>query len=153
DQIGSLPGVEGIAQASVTPLDTSRFNTIFFLAGEQQGHLTQYNPVSPEFFSVVGIPIVRGRTFAPADSANSAVIVTESTARRFWPGSDPIGKTFEMSRPGNRPSTREIVGVAKDAQVSSIGETDTVYLYTLADPGEQSGARVLVRSAVNFASM
>src|SRR5438876_541425 len=57
DQIGSLPGVEGIAQASVTPLGTSRFNTRFFLPGDEQGHLSQYNPVSPEYFSVVGIPI------------------------------------------------------------------------------------------------
>lgn len=155
DQIGALPGVEGIAQASVTPLGLSRFNSIFWLPGEQQFHLTQYNPVSPEYFSVTGIPIVRGRTFIAEDAHNypGAVIVSESTARRFWPGEDPIGQTLTMGGPRNEHATREIVGVAKDAQVSSVGETDTVYLYTPAGPGEQRGAQVLVRSAVDFASM
>jgi hypothetical protein len=114
----------------------------------------QYNPVSPEYFSVIGIPIVRGRGFTATDAQSypGPVIVTESTARRYWPAEDPIGKTFEMGGPTNRRATREIVGVAKDAQVSRVGETDTVYLYTPAGLGEQRGAQVLVRSALNFSS-
>jgi hypothetical protein len=102
---------------------------------------------------VIGIPIARGRTFIPADPADSVVIVTESTARRFWPGEDPIGRTLETGGLKNRRTARVIVGVAKDAQVTSIGETDTVYLYTRADPGEQKGSLVLVRSATNFPSI
>jgi ABC-type antimicrobial peptide transport system permease subunit len=52
----------------------------------------------------------------------------------------------------NQRGTFEIVGVAKDAQVSRVGETDTVYLYTPAGPNEQRGAQLLVRSALDFAS-
>jgi len=153
-QLGSLPGVDGIAQTSVTPLSPGSYNTVFFLPGEQQARFAHYNPVSPEYFSVIGIPIVRGRTFTAADSQSypGPVIVTESTARRYWPAEDPIGKTFEIGGPMNRRATREIVGVAKDAQVSRVGETDTVYLYTPASLGEQRGAQLLVRSALDFSS-
>ena len=152
DRIASMPGVERVAQASVTPLSPGTYNTGFFLPGEQQPHPAEYNPVSSEYFSVIGIPIVRGRTFTSADAGSSPqpVIVTESTARRFWPDQDPIGKTFEMGGPQRRRATRVIVGVAKDAQISRIGETDTVYLYTLAGVGEQRGAQLLVRSSVGF---
>jgi ABC-type antimicrobial peptide transport system permease subunit len=81
------------------------------------------------------------------------MIVTESTARRFWPDADPIGKTVLMAVGKNQRETFEIVGVAKDAQVSRVGETDTVYIYTPAGPNEQQRAQVLVRSALDFASM
>jgi predicted permease len=155
DRIGSLPGVDRVAEVSVPPLSAGSFGTIFTLPGQEQRHRTEYNPVSPEYFSVVGIPIVRGRTFTVAETqgAPNAVIVTESTARRFWPGEDPIGKTLTMGMGKNQRGTFEIIGVAKDAQVSRVGETDTVYLYTPAGPNEQRGAQVLVRSALDFASI
>jgi predicted permease len=155
ERVGSLPGVEQVAQVTVTPLSPGSYHTVFFLPGEQQGHFIQYNPVSPEYFSVTGIPIVHGRAFTLADAQSypSPVIVTESTARRFWPGQDPIGKTFEMGGPKNGHATHEIVGVAKDAQVSRVGETDTIYLYTPAGLAEQRSAQLLVRSAVGFGSM
>jgi len=154
ERLGALPGVNGIAQASVTPLSPGTYNTVFFLPGDPQGHPSEYNPVSPEYFSVIGIPIVRGRTFTASDAGSypEPAIVTESTARRFWPAEDPIGKTFEIGGPMNQRVAREIVGVAKDAQISRVGESDTVYLYTPASLGEQRGARVLVRSALDLAS-
>jgi len=144
--------VEGIAHASVTPLGQSRFNTVVSLSGESQGRFTQYNPVSPEYFSLLGIPIVRGRAFTEgeAQSYPRPVIVTESTARKFWPAEDPVGKTLRMASAKNQQAMCEIVGVAKDAQVSSVGETDTVYIYTLAGESDQRGAQLLVRSAVDF---
>lgn len=154
ERIGSLPGVDRVAQVSVPPLSAGSFGTIFTLPGDNQLHRTEYNPVSPEYFSVVGIPIVRGRTFTVAETQGSpnTVIVTEGTARRFWPGEDPIGKTLVMGVGKNQRGTFEIVGVAKDAQVSRVGETDTVYLYTPAGPNEQRAAQLLVRSALDFAS-
>jgi ABC-type antimicrobial peptide transport system permease subunit len=78
------------------------------------------------------------------------VIVTESTARKFWPAEDPVGKTLRMASAKNQQAMCEIVGVAKDAQVSSVGETDTMYIYTLAGESDQRGAQLLVRSAVDF---
>ena len=67
------------------------------------------NLVTPDYFSVLGIPIVRGRTFTEAEVARHAgarqpagtrpAIVSEATARNLWPGRDPIGRTL-LSREG-----------------------------------------------------
>jgi predicted permease len=155
DRIGLLPGVSGVAQVSVPPLSAGSFGTIFTLPGDAQLHRTDYNPVSPEYFSVVGIPVVRGRTFTRTEMEGppDAVIVTETTARRFWRGEDPIGKTITMAFARNERSNLTIIGVAKDAQVSRVGETGTVYMYVPAGPKDQQRAQVLVRSSVDFVSM
>jgi len=117
--------------------------------------IERYNPVSPEYFSIVGIPIVRGRTFTRTETAGppDSVIVTESTARRLWGGEDPIGKTLTMAFARNERSNLTIIGVAKDAQVSRVGETETVYMYVPAGPKDQQRAQVLVRSMVDFGSV
>jgi predicted permease len=75
-----------------------------------------YNVVSPEYFSVMGIPLVRGRAFTTADNAKSVdvAIVSESTARKFWPGKDAIGRTFRMTSEKDR--KLEVVGIARDAE-------------------------------------
>jgi hypothetical protein len=69
-----------------------------------------------------------------------AIIVTESTARRLWPGQDPLGTILRES------SGREdaVIGVAKDAQVAHLGELNTSYLYFPAGPEDDSGSYVLV---------
>ena len=57
-----------------------------------------YKFVSPEFFSVLGIDIVRGRGFAPTErSASVAVaVVSESVARQLWPSRDAVGEVLRL---------------------------------------------------------
>src|SRR2546427_655250 len=77
------------------------------------------------------IPVARGRGFAQADARDDAsvIIVTESTARRLWPGEDPLGK--RLLRGGHQDT---VIGVAKDAQVSHLSELSSPYLYFPAGP-------------------
>ena len=98
-----------------------------------------------------GIPIVRGRSFTPDEvsETSASVIVTESTARRLWPGQDPLAKTLRES------SGREyaVIGVSHDAQVSHLGESNSPYIYFPA--GKQTNLRVyvLVRYTGNSAEI
>jgi hypothetical protein len=86
-----------------------------------------YTFVSPEYFSVLGIDIVRGRGFTPTErSASVAVaVVSESVARRLWPGRDAIGQVLrlEPDQTGGAPApdeppllsrTFDVVGIARD---------------------------------------
>jgi len=69
--------------------------------------------VSPDFFTVLSIPILRGRTFTGAEEADRApavAVVTERMARLFWPGENPLGKRFT----GAHEQVFEVVGVARD---------------------------------------
>ena len=71
-----------------------------------------WRTVTPGFFKSMGIPILRGRTFASDDRAGSpgVMILSAETARRFWPGEDPIGKFIVANQP------YRIVGVAGDVR-------------------------------------
>jgi predicted permease len=70
--------------------------------------------VSPQFFSLYGIPIIRGRTFVPSDEYAN-VIVSETFAGLLWPGSDPIGHTFRFEK-----EQFQVVGVAREIHYPSV---------------------------------
>jgi len=141
-RLKAVPGVIEVAQAESAPLSDDHSADHFSVGTQNERIQIEYNHVSPEYFSVVGIPIVRGRGFAPGEgSDDSGVVVTESTARRLWPGQDPLGKALRES--GGREYA--VIGVAKDAQVSHLGELNTVYLYFRAQPRDSVRAFVLIR--------
>jgi predicted permease len=155
ERVRSLPGVEAVAQVSKTPLSVGQTQTMFRLPGQEQWHEVDINTVSPEYFSLIAIPIVYGRTFTAAELAGDSrtVIVTEATARKYWPGQDPIGRTLAMHRGPKAEVPLEVVGVARDAQVSRVAETETSYMYLPAGRSAQRGLSLLVRSRTDFAAL
>jgi macrolide transport system ATP-binding/permease protein len=150
ERIRSVPGAKSIAHASKVPLTQGRQQTTFRLSVAGNEFLVDTNDVSPEYFSLLGIPILRGRNFTATElqGASRAVIVSEATARRYWPGQDPVGRTLLM---GGVP--REIVGVAKDAHVTHVAETESSYMYLPAGPSAQRGLQMLVQSQIDFAAL
>jgi len=104
-----------------------------------QEHITiRYNVVSASYFDVMGIPVVSGRPFTNEDRVESepVAIISEITARRYWPDETPLGRTIQ--RAGTEESYR-IVGVAQDTKVWWMGET---WLSTVwGDRGGLRGAR------------
>ncbi|MGC1293553.1 MAG: ABC transporter permease [Alloacidobacterium sp.] len=145
ERIRGYPGVIDVAQAECAPLSHDFSADHFSIPGRPDKIPTEYNHVSPNYFSLVGIPIVRGRGFTSAETRDAqGIIVTESTARRLWPGEDPLAKTLREET-GREYS---VIGVAKDAQVSHLGELNTSYLYF---PGPaDSRTYVLIRYAPDF---
>ena len=147
ERIRALPGVVEVAQAECAPLSHDISGDHFTIPGRADKVVIEYNHVSPNYFSLLGIPIVRGRGFTATETRNpSDVIVTESTAQRLWPGQDPLEKTLRGSTGGDY----SVIGVAKDAQVSHLGKLDTSYLYFPAGPQDDSRSYVLVRYATGF---
>src|SRR5580692_8339849 len=151
EKVAALPGVEGIAEARQTPLNDNHWVTNFSIPGNPAEYDVEHNAVSQGYFSMIGIPIVRGREFTEQEVLTGAnvAIVTETTARKFWPGEDPIGK---MLRQGDT-TDLEIVGVARDAQVSHLGETPKLYVYLPAGPKEQSRLQLMIRGGGGFATV
>jgi macrolide transport system ATP-binding/permease protein len=146
-RISGLPGVVGVAHAECAPLSHDFSADAFTFSGRVEKIGIEYNHVSPEYFSVVGIPIVRGRGFLPGETHDSpGVVVTESTARRLWPDEDALGKTLRES--GGREYS--VIGVARDAQVAHLGDAHTMYLYFPAGTQDNLRAYVLVRYAGDF---
>ncbi|MGA2850912.1 MAG: ABC transporter permease [Terracidiphilus sp.] len=81
--------------------------------------------VSPEYFSVMGINLLRGRSFTDADNEHGrdVAMVSESTAKKFWPNQDAIGHTFRMASAKDR--KLEVVGIVRDAQFQIIASSKT----------------------------
>ena len=71
-RIKSIPGVDQVEQARVTPLGDQFLGTEFTLSGETDPRQIEFNVVSPGFFSMLGMPIVRGRTFTDAETKTDA---------------------------------------------------------------------------------
>jgi predicted permease len=155
ERVRSLPGVEAVAQVRKTPLSPGRTQTMFRLPGQEQWHEIDINDISPAYFSLIAIPIVRGRTFTAAELGGTAraVIVTESMARRYWPGQDPIGRRLVMALGPKAEMSLEVVGVARDAQVSRVGQAETSYMYLPAVPSAQRRLSLLVRSQTDFVTL
>ena len=107
---------------------------------------TRYTFVSPEFFSILRVPITRGREFR-ADEARTAArvaIVSDATARGFWPNDDPIGKTIRIERPEGRP-VDELPGYS---DVTVIGTTRDLVSGLMID-GRDAGSIYLPISATD----
>jgi predicted permease len=150
DRLTALPGVEAVAQAGNTPLSDSHRGTLLSISGRPGDQRVEFNDVSPEYFSLLGIPIVRGRNFTEIETRTGAAvaIVTETTARKLWQDQDPIGKILHLEGEGDR----QVIGVAKNAQVAHLARTDETYLYVPAGPKQQIRLQWLVHSANGFAS-
>ena len=145
-RVAALPGVDGVEQAQVTPLSHEFLETGLTLAGETESRQFELNVVSPGFFAMLGMPMVRGQTFTPAEARAGAhvVVVTESTARRLWPGQDAVGKTLGAGKS----KQYHVVGVVKDSQVSHLGLSDGLFFYRPAGLAAQDRLQLLVHSQI-----
>jgi predicted permease len=146
----AVPGVVSVARVSKVPLSPGRIQSSYRLPQQEQTHEFDVNTVSPEYFSLLGIPIVSGRAFTEVELGRDApvAIVTEATARRFWPGQDVVGRTIVPA--SNPQAGLEIVGVARDAHVSNVASTESSYLYLPATASAERRLTVLVRSMTEF---
>lgn len=114
-----ITGVEDAAAVNNVPLsgDTDAVPGEFeghpVAPGERLAPMVWAGAVTPGYFRLMGIPVINGRELTAADGETSekVVIVSESTARQFWPDQNPIGKHF---RPVFEDQWRTVVGIAAD---------------------------------------
>ena len=103
--------------------------------------------VTPGYFDVLGVPILRGRGFRETDRTGvpGVIIINQELADRVWPGQDPVGQRMQMHwTPSRNGPWLEIVGVAGNAkELSLTDEFDTEVLHPLAQAGPNMGAEWL----------
>ncbi|MFL6465369.1 MAG: FtsX-like permease family protein [Bryobacteraceae bacterium] len=109
--------------------------------------------IDDNYFSTMGIPVVRGRALMPADKANAPLVAVanEEPAKRYWPGQEVIGKRFRMN--GRTGPFAEIVGVAKTAKYTWIAETPQPYLYLPLRQHSQNRMTLVTRTSSDPAKL
>ena len=135
----SLPGVTEIAVGSqqAIPLNHEKNNVAFVLeetsTRRNLPNQVQTASVTPEYFPLMGIPLLSGRLFTEADieSAPSVALVNETFARTWWPGpaldEAPFGKRIKLE--GADTSWTTVVGVVTDARTESLEDANIPQIY------------------------
>jgi putative ABC transport system permease protein len=122
ERVAALPGVRSVAVASNLPLADRRNIGLRVEGAPESAENTAYNAmVSEDYFRVMNIPLLRGRAFEEGDrpGALPVVVVSESFARRFWPGGDAVGKRIAWGGwPGADWLT--VVGVVADVKDTTL---------------------------------
>jgi macrolide transport system ATP-binding/permease protein len=119
-----------------------------------------YTFVSPGYFPLFDIQIVRGRAFTPAEATagGAVVLVSRSTAAALWPGLDPIGQTLDLGAvPGERSDRRlprgtvRVIGVTEDVATGSLtdAKVDSTCVYFPANGETMPELMLLVRTPVD----
>ena len=127
-RLATLPGVERAGVATVPLLQDTDDNGEVTVEGapsrsvQNEGRKRfQGNQVSPEFFSVMRIPVIAGRQFTPSDSIGIVAIVNETFAKRFLPGRNAVGMHFGFGDGDNVKLNQTIVGVVADSRHDEYG--------------------------------
>jgi predicted permease len=133
-RLRAMPGVEAAGIAAALPLDPhaqSRRRVRVPDYSEKPGEDMEVHlgVVGPGYFEALRIPILRGRGFSSSDlpEAPRVAVVNEAFARRFWPGQDPIGRTFRAG--GEDGAPLEVVGLAGNGKYGSLGEEPLPFFY------------------------
>jgi predicted permease len=127
-RIERIAGVEGVAQAGPAPLQNGNWIVPFFTATDSSRRgpdAPSVMVVSPNYFRVTGIRILRGRGFT--DDGEWAIVINPALARAYWPNGDPIGQCMRLLERDARCYT--IVGVSEDAHRNGVIETTPPYFF------------------------
>jgi putative ABC transport system permease protein len=154
-----LPGVEDAAATRNLPLSGQGGQIIFYAEGRpargpEDYAAANYNVVSPGYFRVLGIPLLRGRDLTEQDriGAPGVVLISESMARRFWPHEDPLGKRLKLgANPNSRMPWLEIIGIVADVKQNGLESREgevTMYTCYWQSPPPIAAFVVRGRSAV-----
>lgn len=145
ERLAALPAVAAVAQADVVPLGTSGFwNEEVRVEGESapSSRISNFNRVSAGFFATLGIPMVAGRDFSPADtrSAPNVAIVSEAFVKRFVTAGGALGRTVRVDAPPGEPEPAyEIVGVVRDTKLQTLRDEIQPMVYVASTQEEDAG--------------
>lgn len=134
--VQAQPGIQGASPVVSVPYSNSRSWEGRPRARGQSDEDAAHNPmidlevVGPEFFSALGLPLTEGRAFSSTDvgGALPVVVLSESGARHYWPGENPIGKRIENG-PG---SFVTVIGVVPDTRYRDLRDPHPTLYFPLA---------------------
>jgi predicted permease len=155
ERVRALPGVEAATFARVIPFGLRDFSSApitveGYQTGPDERPTADYNQVGPDYFGVMGIPIVAGREFRREDdeSRTLVAIVDETMAAKFWPGKDPIGGRLQL-----KGRWMEIVGVARRSHYRTKLETAKSFFYVPLRQNFAVQGGLLIRTRESPAAM
>lgn len=148
----ALPGVQAASISWMAPLNSnmSAINGPVRIEGQPlrpgvPAPIVDFETASPDYFRVLDIPLIAGRTFLPSDGPNApfVVVVNASMARHYWPNQSAIGHRIQ---PGNSDKWWTVVGVIGDVRQYALDKPPADTVYAALDQNPIQNAHLLVRT-------
>ncbi len=159
-QVRAIPGVEQAAVVSKLPLDGSNAWTSDFAvrgrAASDFGRNVQHREISPDYFRVMRVPLIAGRTLNESDddSSERVVLVNQALADRFFKGQDPVGQYLAFDAVPDTSSTwRRIVGVVGSEHQNSLGLAADIEILAPIAQDQRRGIQLTVRGGSDPTAM
>lgn len=153
ESLRGRPGVQSAGFATYLPLGGSENGWGFVIEGRPPlpvgtYNMTHYRPVSPGYFETIGIPLLRGRSFTPADTAEApwVVVINDSMAREYWPLENPIGQRLHFAGP-----TCTVIGVVGNVLHEGLDSQAKAEMYVPVEqaPNTESDPTIVVRTSLD----
>jgi putative ABC transport system permease protein len=155
ERIKALPGVRQASFTRFVPLSADGGGAVKNIiipgrvsqVGEEAGQEIRYSVVGPDYFTTLGIRILRGRAFDKQDSEASpgVVIINETLVHHLWSNEEALGHRILVGGPKGR--VCEVIGVAQDGKYNRLTEQQDAYLYLPFSQEMASGISFLVQTA------
>jgi putative ABC transport system permease protein len=149
-RVATIPGIRYAGITSILPLSGSNSDSSFTIDGQvEQAMMNHAFPdeeqrtVSPDYFHVLEIPLLKGRFFTEADAVDSppVVIVNQALAKKYWPNGDALGKRITFDDPRKDPKWTTIVGIVGDVRHRGLDEPSRPEFY---QPHSQKSYRSMI---------
>jgi len=140
ERINALPQVRAAGAINFRPLWGPAWGQDITIEGQPPRPLGDYiwaghRSVSAGYFRAMGIPLLKGRVFVVADEDEPVAVVSETMARRYWPGEDAVGKRFGVNCSEQPCKWKSIVGVVGDVkELGAAAEPATTMYFLEAIP-------------------
>lgn len=160
-RLHAQPGMQDSALAAPLPMDRQGEATFpFSIVGNPplppgKSITADYATVSPDYFHVMRIPLLRGRFFSVQDSPSSpkVAIISATLARRYFANQNPLGRQMKFGFPPNTDVSRDIVGIVGDVRDESLGTQPGPMMYVPFAQAPLYGGEVVVRSSLSSANV
>jgi putative ABC transport system permease protein len=159
-RIQAQPGLEDSAVAVPVPIADGFINLGFDIVGNPPvfagaSRTANYVSVSPDYFRVMGIPLVAGRFFNQHDisSAPRVSVISEAMVRLYFPNGDALGKRLTFGFPPDPGAVREIIGIVGDVRDVALGQDPGPMMYVPFQQAPFWGGGVIVKSTLSPSSV
>jgi putative ABC transport system permease protein len=160
DRIRALPGTESTALGLCPPVSGGCNDTLLWFPPAPGPRHDGTDPgvgihwVTPDYFSTLGVAVLRGRNFTEHDRASQArvLLVNETAAREIWPKQDPIGKRVAVGQGGFHVGA-EVIGIVSDVRYRAIETVAMPDVYVPLAQSYQSRMRLFVRTRLDPAAL
>ena len=160
-RLHAQPGLQDSALAAPLPMDRQGEATLpFSIVGDPplpagKSPTADYATVSPDYFHMMRIPLLRGRFFSEQDAPSNpkVAIISDTLARRYFPNQDPLGRQMSFGFPPNSNVSREIVGIIGDIRDVALSRKPGPTMYVPFAQAPLYGGEVVVRSSLDASSV